>query len=270
MPIASARIAAFRELHAGGCFTIPNPYDAGSARLLATLGFSALATTSSGFAATLGRADMSVSRDELVAHVGAIAAATELPLNADAERCYSEELSGIAETIALIADAGAAGVSIEDWNPATNAIDPIDVATARVGAAVAAAAESGIVLTARCENLIRGVPDLDDTITRLCAYRDAGADVAYAPGLVELVQIRRVVDEVGLPVNVLLPGGLSVGDLAEVGVRRVSVGGSLAWVAFGARVDAATALRDTGMIPKGSPSLDRPLAAAAFAPRGLS
>ena len=143
MPIASARIAAFRELHAGGCFTIPNPFDAGSARLLATLGFPALATTSSGFAATLGRADMSVSRDELVAHVGAIAAATELPLNADAERCYSEELSGIAETIALIADAGAAGVSIEDWNPATNAIDPIDVATARVGAAVAAAAESG-------------------------------------------------------------------------------------------------------------------------------
>ena len=268
MPIASARIAAFRELHAGGCFTIPNPFDAGSARLLATLGFPALATTSSGFAATLGRVDMSVTRDELVAHVTDIAAATDLPLNADAERCYSEDLSGIAETIAMIADAGAAGVSIEDWNPATNAIDPIDIATARVGAAAGAAAVSGIVVTARCENLIRGVPDLDNTITRLCAYRDAGADVVYAPGLVDLVLIRRVVDEVGLPVNVLLPGSLSVYDLAEVGVRRVSVGGSLAWVAFGAMVAAATALRDTGMIPKGSPSLDRPLAATAFAPRG--
>ena len=268
MPIAHARIAAFRALHAEGCFTIPNPYDAGSARLLAALGFSALATTSSGFAASLGRADMSVSRDELVAHVCAIAAVTDLPLNADAERCYSEDLDGIAETIAMIADAGAAGVSIEDWNPATGAIDPIGVATSRVAAAVAGAAESRIVLTARCENHIHGITDLDDTITRLCAYRDAGAEVVYAPGLGDVTHIRRVVAEVGRPVNVLLlGGGPTVGDLADAGVRRVSVGGSLAWVAYGAFAAAATALRDTGVIPKGSPSLDRTLAAAAFSPR---
>ena len=211
---------------------------------------------------------MSVSRDELVAHVCAIAAVTDLPLNADAERCYSEDLDGIAETIAMIADAGAAGVSIEDWNPATGVIDPIAVATSRVAAAVASAAESGIVLTARCENHIHGITDLDDTITRLCAYRDAGAEVVYAPGLVDVAHIRRVVAEVGRPVNVLLVGGApSVGDLADAGVRRVSVGGSLAWVAYGAFASAATALRDTGVIPKGSPSLDRTLAAAAFSPR---
>lgn len=267
MPIAPARIAAFRDLHAEGCFTIPNPFDVGSARLLATLGFPALATTSSGFAASLGRADMSVTRDELVAHVAAIAGATDLPLNADAERCYSEELSGIAATIAMIADAGAAGVSIEDWNPAANAIDPIEVATARVEAAVVAAAESGIVLTARCENHIHGISDLEDTITRLCAYRDAGAEVVYAPGLADLAQIGRVVQEVGRPLNVLLLGSLTVGALADVGVRRVSVGGSLAWVAYGAFAAAATALRDAGAIPKGSPSLDRTLLASAFSPR---
>jgi 2-methylisocitrate lyase-like PEP mutase family enzyme len=267
MPIAAARIAAFRDLHADGCFTIPNPFDAGSARLLAALGFPALATTSSGFAATLGRADMSVTRDELAAHVGELSAATELPLNADAERCYSEELSGIAETVSMIADAGAAGLSIEDWDPSARSIDPIGTATARVEAAAAAAAASGVVLTARCENHIRGVSDLDDTITRLCAYRDAGADVVYAPGLVDLGQIGRVVKEVARPVNVLLLGPLTVGALADVGVRRVSVGGSLAWVAYGALAAAATALRDTGALPKGSPSLDRGLAAEAFAAR---
>jgi 2-methylisocitrate lyase-like PEP mutase family enzyme len=232
---------------------------------LTELGFAALATTSSGFAGTLGRLDMHVTRDELLAHVGAVCGATPLPVNADAERCFADDPDGVADTVASLAAAGAAGCSIEDWDPAAGAIDPRDVAVARVRAAASAADRAGLVLTARCENLLHGVHDLDDTIERLCAYRDAGAHVVYAPGLVELAHIARVVRETEVPVNVLLlPGGPTVAQLADAGVRRVSLGGALASVAFGAMVDAARAVLANGQLPPGAPRLEGGLRDAAF------
>ena len=255
----------FRELHSTGTFVMPNPYDLGSARLLAALGFQALASTSAGFAATLGRLDMNVTRDELLAHVAPLAAATPLPLNVDSERCYADELAGVTETVELLADAGAAGCSIEDWNPVTNAIDPLDVAAARVVAAAAGAAKAGIVLTARCENHLHGINDLDDTITRLQAYVAAGAEVVYAPGLRDLDDIRRVVSSVGVPVNVLImPGGPSVSNLAEAGVRRISTGGLLSRISHGAMVAAAERLRDEGTVSRSEPFLSPKLAAEAL------
>jgi 2-methylisocitrate lyase-like PEP mutase family enzyme len=260
-------IERFRQLHSEGVFVMPNPYDAGSARVLAALGFPALATTSSGFAGTLGRLDMTVDRDEMLAHVAVMAAATELPLNADSERCFGEDPAGVEDTVDRIGQAGAAGCSIEDWNPDTAAIDPLDVAAQRVAAAAAGAARHGLVLTARCENHLHGYDDLDDTIRRLLAYRDAGAEVVYAPGLVDLGQIRRIVDEVGVPVNVLLrPGGPTVGQLGDVGVRRISVGGTLARIALGALADAARHLLDDGQYAPDQPLLDNRLAATAFGP----
>ena len=259
------RIDRFRQLHDSGTFVLPNPYDVGSAKLLAALGFEALATTSAGFAATLGRLDMNVTLDELVSHVEPLAAATDLPLNVDAERCFAEDPSGVTATVQRLAGAGAAGCSIEDWNPATGSIDPVDVATARVRAAADGAADSGLVLTARCENHLHGVQDLDDTIARLIAYRDAGADAVYAPGLVDLEQIRRVVVETGAPVNVLiLPGGPSVAQLAEISVRRVSTGGTMSSVAQGAMVAAARRLQADGIVSRDEPFLDGKLAARAF------
>ena len=255
----------FRSLHADGVFVMPNPYDIGSARLLAALGFPALASTSSGFAATLGRLDMKVNRDELLAHVEALTSATGLPLNADSERCYADDLAGVTETVELLAEAGAAGCSIEDWNPANNAIDPFDLAVERVAAAAAGAAKSGLMLTARCENHLRGVTDLDDTIARLQAYVGAGAEVVDAPGLVDLGQISAVVSAVGVPVTVLiLPGGPSVGQLGEVGVRRISTGGLLSSIAFGGMVAAAERLRDDGVVNTTEPFLPRKLAAEAL------
>ena len=195
----------FRELHADGIFVMPNPWDVGSAKLLASLGFEALATTSAGLAWSLGKLDMQVTQDELVTHVAQLAAATPLPLNVDSERCFPDEPGGVAETVRMLADAGAAGCSIEDYDPATDAIDPIQAAADRVAEAAAA---SELVLTARAENHLHGVDDLDDTVARLVAYRDAGADVVYAPGLADLGSIKRVVEEVGIPVNVLaLPNG---------------------------------------------------------------
>lgn len=255
----------FRALHADGAFVMPNPYDLGSARLLAALGFSALASTSSGFAATLGRLDMMVNRDEVLAHIGPLAAATDLPLNVDSERCYADDLPGVTETVELLADGGAAGCSIEDWNPVTNSIDPVDIAVERVGAAVAGAANTGVVLTARCENHLHGITDLDDTIARLQAYVSAGAEVVYAPGLADLGQIARVVNAVGVPVNVLiLPGGPSVAQLGDVGVRRISTGGLLSRIAHGAMVAAAERLRDEGVVNTTEPFLSRTLAAQAL------
>jgi 2-methylisocitrate lyase-like PEP mutase family enzyme len=260
-------IERFRELHNEGVFVMPNPYDVGTARVLAVLGFPALATTSSGFAATLGRLDMTVSRDEMLAHVAVMAAATDLPLNADSERCFGDDPAGVEDTVDRIGQAGAAGCSIEDWNPDTGAIDPLEVATERVRAAAASAARHGLVLTARCENHLHGFDDLDDSIRRLVAYRDAGADVVYAPGLVDLGQIRRVVEEVGVPVNVLLrPGGPTVGQLGDVGVRRISVGGTLARIALGALADAARHVLDDGQYAPDEPALDGRLAATAFGP----
>src|SRR6185436_9355368 len=170
----------FRALHAAdGAFVMPNPWDIGSARLLATCGFEALATTSAGFAWALGKHDQNVTRDELVAHVIALAAATELPLNVDSERLYPDDPGGVAETVRLLADAGAAGCSIEDYDPATGSIDEVGPAAERVATAVAA--KGDVVLTARCESHLYGGADIDDTIARLVAYRDAGADVVYAP-----------------------------------------------------------------------------------------
>jgi 2-methylisocitrate lyase-like PEP mutase family enzyme len=223
----------FHELHAGTrLFVMPNPWDVGSARLLESLGFEALATTSSGFAASLGRLDQHVSRDELVAHVAAITAATSVPLNVDSENCFPDAPGGVGETVRLLREAGAAGCSIEDYDPRGDRIEDVDVAVERV--AEAAAASGGLVLTARCENFLHGRADLVETIARLVAYRDAGAHCVYAPGLRDLGDIKRVVDETGAPVNILLlPNGPSTSELESVGVRRASTGGALAAAAYG-------------------------------------
>jgi 2-methylisocitrate lyase-like PEP mutase family enzyme len=249
MTTIDQRRARFHELHHSGTFVLPNPYDIGSARLLGALGFEALATTSAGHAGTLGRLDMQVSRDELLAHVAAMTASVDLPFNVDSERCFADDLAGVAETVAALAEVGAAGCSIEDWNPATNAIDDFDVAVARVRAAGDAAAAHGVLLTGRCENHLHDINDLDDTIRRLCAYRDAGAAAVYAPGLVDLASIERVVTSVAVPVNVLLiPGGPTVAQLTNVGVRRVSLGSALSRIAHGAVVDAAKKLLGEGTV----------------------
>ncbi|MGL5852526.1 MAG: isocitrate lyase/PEP mutase family protein, partial [Phycicoccus sp.] len=245
------RRARFRELHQGpDPFVMPNPWDAGSARLLASAGFEALATTSAGFAWSLGRHDQQVTRAELVTHTAALAAATELPLNVDAERCFADDLPGIARTVRELADVGAAGLSIEDYDPATGAIDELPTAAARVRAAVEAAHSAGggpLVVTARAENHLYGVRDLDDTIARLVAYRDAGADVVYAPGLVDLEDIAAVVRAVDAPVNVLaLPDGPSVPELAATGARRVSTGAALAAAAYAALMAGARELLGPG------------------------
>jgi 2-methylisocitrate lyase-like PEP mutase family enzyme len=244
------RRTRFSELHhREQVFVMPNPWDVGSARLLAHAGFEALATTSAGFAWSIGRDDGQVTRDELVDHVATLAAATDLPLNVDSERCFADDLEGVAETVRMLHAAGAAGCSIEDWNGATGSIDPIDVAAERVAAAVGAAHVEGdpLVLTARCENLLHGIPDLDDTIARLVAYRDAGADCVYAPGLDSTDQIRTVADAVGVPMNVLaLPGGPTVAEIGAAGGRRVSTGGALASSAYGALMVGARELLATG------------------------
>ena len=243
----TAMRARFRALHEEGTFVLPNPFDLGSARLLQHLGFEALATTSSGLAASMGRLDGKVTLDELVTHVGAIAAAVTIPINVDAERCYAQTPAGIAETIDRLADVGASGISIEDWNPSTNEIDELAIATERVAAASESCRRHGIVLTGRAENHLRGVRDLDDTITRLRAYRDAGADAVYAPAAHSPAEVERIVRECAVPVNVLvLPGSPTVPELADLGVRRVSTGGALAWAAYGGLVAAATELRDRG------------------------
>ena len=247
---ADERRARFRALHAReGLFLMPNPWDVGSAKLLASLGFEALATTSAGLAWSLGRLDGSVARDELVAHVQSLAEATNLPLNVDSEQCYPHEPGGVAATVRMLAEAGAAGCSIEDYDPVADRIEDVEVATARVAEAAAAAheAEEPLVLTARAENHLRGVDDVDDTIARLSAYRDAGADVVYAPWIADIGAIERIVREIGLPVNVLaLPQVPAVPELERVGVRRVSTGGHLARAAYGALLAAAEELRERG------------------------
>jgi 2-methylisocitrate lyase-like PEP mutase family enzyme len=248
--MSADRRARFRELHARDeLFVMPNPWDIGSARLLASCGFEALATTSAGFAWTLGRLDQNVSRDELVAHVASLAAATPLPLNVDSERCFPDASGGVAATVGLLAEAGAAGCSIEDYDPATDRIDAAEDAAERVALAATAAHDmpEPLVLTARAENHLHGIDDLDDTIARLSAYRDAGADAVYAPGLSKLEAISAVVEAVGVPVNVLaLPHGPRVSELASVGVRRVSTGGALARVAYGALLAGASELLGEG------------------------
>ena len=246
----SARAELFRSLHVPGRpLLLPNPWDRGSARLLAGLGFRALATTSSGHATTLGRIDGAVTRDEALANAEMIVGATDLPVSADLENGFADEPSGVAECVELAAATGLAGCSIEDYtgDPA-QPIYPLELAAARIAAAAQVAHGSRpMVLTARAENLLHGRPDLADTIERLRAFEQAGADVLYAPGLTDLDDIRRVVDSVELPVNVLaLPGGPTVPELAAAGVARVSVGGAFAYTAMGAVVEAARELLDHG------------------------
>jgi 2-methylisocitrate lyase-like PEP mutase family enzyme len=233
---------AFRALHTGEPFVIPNPWDAGSARVLEALGFRALATTSSGFAFTLGRLDGAASLDEVVDHVAALVDVTDLPVSVDLEDGYGDP--GVA--IARVAQAGAVGASIEDWDG--NRLRDPDRAVERVVAAVAAARAVGFpfTLTARAENHIRGNPDLEDTIVRLQAFETAGADVLYAPGLSDPEDIRVLCGAVAKPVNVLARANLTFRELADAGAQRVSVGGSLTWSAVNALVEGATAIRDRG------------------------
>jgi 2-methylisocitrate lyase-like PEP mutase family enzyme len=241
----------FLALHHGERpLLMPNPWDRGSARLLASLGFQALATTSSGHAATLGRLDGSVTRDEAVAHAASIVQATDLPVSADLENGFADDPDEVAETVRLALGAGLAGCSVEDATKREDApIYDTSLAVERVAAA-AAVAHAGpvrLVLTARAENYLHGRPELSDTIARLQAYQEAGADVLFAPGLRSLEDIRQVVASVDRPVNVLAwPGAPSVPELASVGVARLSVGGAFAFAAFGALVEAARELSEQG------------------------
>jgi 2-methylisocitrate lyase-like PEP mutase family enzyme len=245
------RAKRFQELHEGeGPLLLPNPWDRGSAKLLASLGFEALATTSSGAAATLGRLDGAMTAEEALAGAREIVEATELPVSADLENGFADDPEGVAETLRLALAAGLAGASIEDYSGRDEApLYEIGHAAERVAAAaeVAHAGPVRLVLTARAENHLRGVDDLGDTIARLQAYEEAGADVLYAPGLRTLEDIRRVVSSVGLPVNVLaFPGVPTVPELAAAGVKRVSVGGAFAFAALGATVEAARELLGEG------------------------
>lgn len=243
----------FRLLHArAGAFIIPNPWDIGTARLLAHLGFEALATTSAGYAFSRGQQDSTIGRDEMLAHVAALAAATDLPVSADLENGYGDAPATVADTIRLAAGAGAVGGSIEDLaGRDSGRLYDIDAAADRVRAAVAAARALPFpfTVTARAENYLVGQPDLADTIRRLQAYQGAGADVLYAPGLPSQDDIATVVRSVDQPVNVVmgLQGVLlDLPTLSRLGVKRVSVGGALARAAFGAVIRAATEMRDEG------------------------
>jgi 2-methylisocitrate lyase-like PEP mutase family enzyme len=250
-PTQADKAARFLALHGGPApLLMPNPWDAGSAKLLASLGFEALATTSSGFAATLGRLDGSVSREQALAHAASIVAATELPVSADLENCFAGDPAGVATTVRMALDTGLAGCSVEDFSRRPDArIYDARLAAERVAAA-AEAAHAGpvhLVITARAENHIRGNPDLADTIGRLQAYQEAGADVLFAPGVTDLDDVRQLVASVDRPVNVLPgPGAPTVAELGEAGVRRISVGGGFAFAALAAVVDAARELRDQG------------------------
>jgi 2-methylisocitrate lyase-like PEP mutase family enzyme len=241
----------FLALHQGPRpLLMPNAWDPGSAKLLAALGFDALATTSSGFAATLGRLDGSVTRDEAIVHAAAMVEAVGVPMSADLENGFGDNADQVAATVELAAGAGLAGCSIEDYaGRAADRIYDVDHAADRVRAAAEAAHVGPVrlVLTARAENFIHGRPDLADTIARLQRYQEAGADVLFAPGVVQEADLRQLVAAVDRPVSVLaLPGAPPVDELAQIGVRRVSVGGAFAWVALSALVDAATELRDRG------------------------
>ncbi len=243
----SEKAAAFRALHAGPAFVIPNPWDAGSARVLAALGFRALATTSSGFAFTLGRRDGDVTLDEVIEHTAALDLSTDLPISVDLENGYGSEPEIVALAITSAADAGAVGGSIEDFDP-SGFLYGRDHAADRIAAAAEAARglPFPFTLTARAENHIRGDPDLSDTIARLRSFEEAGADVLYAPGLRSVEEIQAVCEAVSKPVNVLALPGLSLAEIVDAGARRISVGGGLAWIAVDAMATAATAILDSG------------------------
>ena len=246
----AARRRAFRQLHAGGCFILPNPWDTGSARYLQGLGFKALATTSSGYAWSMGHPDGGLSRDVVLDHLRHIVGATDLPVNADFESGYASDVDGVADSVGLAVETGAAGLSIEDASGrADDPLHPIAVAVARIAAARKAidAAGGDTLLIGRAENFLVGRPDLDDTIARLRAYADAGADCLYAPGIRTREQIGDVVAAVApKPVNLLVGSvsEFSLRDIAALGVRRVSVGGALARSAWGGFLRAARTLAE--------------------------
>ena len=223
----------FVELHETGCFLVPNPWDRGSALHFQRTGAPALATTSSGFARSMGKQDQQVSRDELVDHVSELTAVLDSPLTVDSEVLYPQEPGGIVRTVQLLAQAGAAGCSIEDYDPTTRSILPIAEATSRVAEAVEACAQHQLVLTARAENYLYGSRDFDDTLQRLQSFAEAGAAVLYAPGLEDPTEIELVTTSCERPVNVLLrPNGPSISELERLGVRRISVGGALQMDAY--------------------------------------
>jgi 2-methylisocitrate lyase-like PEP mutase family enzyme len=251
VPSQAEKAALFLALHGGPPpLLLPNPWDPGSAKLLAALGYQALATTSGGFAGTLGRLDGSVTRDEAISHAAAVVASVSVPVTADLENCFADDPDGVAGTVELAIGAGLAGCSVEDFHPgAPEPIYPLDLAQDRVAAASSTAhgGQVHLVVTARAENFLHGRPDLADTIARLQAYQEAGADVLYVPGLTRLEDIRAVVSSVDRPVNVLaLPGVPPVEVLAEAGVARISVGSAFARVALAALETAAVELRDAG------------------------
>src|SRR3954470_10601872 len=246
-PTQHEKGAEFRALHDGEPFVIPNPWDAGSAKVLAGMGFRALASTSSGFAFTLGRVDGAATLDEVVEHASALDRATSLPVSVDLENGYGRTERDVARAVARVAGAGAVGASVEDYE-AGDGIYPLEDAARRVAAAAEAARALDVpfTLTARAENHIRGNPDLDDTIARLQAYERAGADVLFAPGLRTADEIRTVCAAVGRPVNVLAHSGLTLEQIAGAGARRVTGGGGLTGGAGNAMVGAAKKIRDDG------------------------
>ncbi len=246
------RITTFHRLHESGCFVMPNPWDAGSARALEQLGFPALATTSAGFAWTLGRADNEVTLDEALEHLRVIAAAVDVPINADFEGGYAREPEGVADNVRRAAETGIAGLSIEDSSG--DAADPLfdfDLSVDRIRAAREAIDESGtgVLLTARSEGFVAGRPDIDETVRRLRAYADAGADCLYAPRIDNVDHIRAVLDAAGpKPVNLLINAPfMTVAEAAELGVRRISVGGTLARTAWGGFLGVAKEIAESGM-----------------------
>lgn len=252
MATQAEKAEKFWALHErDSAFIIPNPWDPGSARLLAALGFEALATTSSGYANSIGRPDGTVSLEEKIAHCRTLCAATDLPVSADLEKCFADSPEAAAETIRLAAEAGVVGGSIEDFSgDAEKPIYDFDLAIERVQAAVemARSLDFHFTLTARAENLLRGRNDLDDTIRRLQAFEDVGADVLYAPALTTLEEVRTVTGAVSKPVNVLAPAleNVTVAQLSEAGAKRISIGGALARTVIATLLRAGAEMRDQG------------------------
>jgi 2-methylisocitrate lyase-like PEP mutase family enzyme len=252
MPSVAEKCATFRKLHEAGCFVIPNPWNVGSARYLQHLGFKALATTSSGFAHAQGYTDGAVPRDMMLDHLREMAQATDIPLNADFEGGYADTPEGVAESVRLCVETGVAGLSIEDsTNDDSKPLYDFDLALARVRAARSAIDKAGgdVMFTARTEGFIRGRPDLDETIRRLKAFADAGADCLYSPGIRTREHIVATVQAVApKPVNLLMSTalGFTVAEIAAMGVRRISVGGTLARVAWNAVMRAAREIAEHG------------------------
>jgi methylisocitrate lyase len=263
--------ARFRQLHEAGCFVLPNPWDTGSAVMLQHLGFKALASTSAGMAWAMGRADGQVSLDEVLVHLSQLAHATDLPLNADFENGFADPPDAVAHNVALAVDTGVAGLSVEDYSgDAARGLYDFDLAVARVAAARTAidGRGGGVVLTARSEGFIRGAPDMAETLRRLAAFAAAGADCLYAPGLRDEDQIRTVVQAAApRPVNILSPG-LSVATLEKLGVRRISIGGGLAGVAYGEAFKAAQEIAEQGVFTALSRASGGRLLNPIFAARG--